>query len=111
MIEVLVTFAEFFQARYRWEDCARWCERAIAVARGLPNQPAMAAASNSLARMDMAGPSGSTEGAEEEAAAVLLLASLLTLRGNFVCRGVPQPGFLLCSEWFLLQKCVLALGA
>lgn len=100
MIEVLVTFAEFFQARDRWEACARWCERAIAVARGLPNQPAAAAAaaSNSLAWTDMAGPRGSTEG-DEGGAAALLLASLLTLRGNFLCRRVPQPGSELCSEW------------
>lgn len=83
-MEVLVSFAEFFHGRDRWQACARWCERAITVAKTLPNQPA--AASSALPRVEMAGPSGSRKGAEGEAAA-MLLASLLTLRGIGVAFG------------------------
>lgn len=106
VIEVLVTFAEFFQGRGRWEACARWCERAITLAKGLPNQSV--AASSALASTEM-GPRDSRKGIEGEAAP-LLLASLLTLRGNKGRRRVPQLGFVLCSWWLLLTKCVRVRG-
>lgn len=92
-VEVLATFAEIFQAREEWEACARWCGRAITLARcgggGLAvaspsSAPAVAApgsaeaAASSLA----AAAGGGGKASEERDAAALLLSSLLTLRGS-----------------------------
>ncbi|CAM9125922.1 unnamed protein product [Ectocarpus sp. 8 AP-2014] len=66
-LEVLVTFTEFFQGRDKWELCARWCGRAINLAKGDSK--------------------GSTPKRVPHAdKASLLLASLLTLRGEMECR-------------------------
>ena len=94
VLEVLAKFAECFQGREEWEACARWCRRAIALARGGGElrTAAAAAAVSSTAPLSPAGsagaanPAGPAEGGgkgpEEKAAAALLLSSLLTLRGN-----------------------------
>ncbi|CAM9143834.1 unnamed protein product [Ectocarpus fasciculatus] len=66
-LEVLVTFTEFFQGREQWETCARWCGRAI-----------------NLANRDSKG--STPKGVPDANKAALLLASLLTLRGEMECR-------------------------
>ncbi|CAN0136313.1 unnamed protein product [Ectocarpus sp. 6 AP-2014] len=63
-LEVLVTFTEFFQGRDKWESCARWCGRAI-----------------NLAKDDSKGSTPKRVPHADKAS--LLLASLLTLRGEF----------------------------
>lgn len=59
-----MTFTEFFQGREKWESCARWCGRAINLAKG-----------------DSKGSTPKRVPHADKAA--LLLASLLTLRGEF----------------------------
>ncbi|CAM9148330.1 unnamed protein product, partial [Hapterophycus canaliculatus] len=77
-LEVLVTFAEFFQGREEWQACSRWCTRAITLAKHVVADRGPVAADSRA----------STPGREVPPAAAdsLLLASLLTLRGEMECR-------------------------
>lgn len=59
-----MAFTEFFQGREEWDLCARWCGRAIDLAKG----DSKVSTPNRVPRADKA---------------ALLLASLLTLRGEF----------------------------
>eukprot|EP00903_Cladosiphon_okamuranus_P017696 g16295.t1 len=104
-LEVLVTFAEIFQGHGDWEACARWCGRAIALAEGLSNRPSAEPSSASSNALFLAGSnggliralagsggggvggvSGSTASGRDGGAVLLLMASLLTLRGEMECR-------------------------
>ena len=72
-LEVVITFAEFFQARKEWKACAKWCNRAIRLAEGLMSSP----------------PSAAAESEESAAAEPSMLAGLLTLRGMIhIPRGI-----------------------
>lgn len=86
-----MTLAEFFQGREEWEACARWCARAIVLAKRvvLDRKPVAAESGQALSGTGVTrAPDGSGDRGSEGVMAVpaaadsLLLASLLTLRGK-----------------------------
>ncbi|CAM9131369.1 unnamed protein product, partial [Laminaria digitata] len=77
-LEGLVTFAEHFQGRGEWEECAKWCDRAIRLAKALSNAPAPPSKSAETTE--------AVRGDSLATTASSMLASLLTLRGEMECR-------------------------
>ena len=76
-LEGLVTFTENFQGRGEWEGCAKWCDRAIRLAKELSNSPAPPFK-----------PAEPPETVREDSLAKTaksMLASLFTLRGGYQC--------------------------
>lgn len=103
VLEGVVTFAENFQSRREWEGCAKWCDRAIRLAKDLSNSPASSSES-----------AETPETVREESlakAAKSMLASLFTLRGRYQCGakllqccGV-RP--LQCTRWDNFGSCLI----